>query len=137
MKSLRARLTKLGTLLGGVALLWACNAPPIVVPPPAVAFTSTIVTDASGGQRKVWTAAQPQPFSQAADARFYLYDLNTGAGVIQTADGQGMFTTTPAMDGNDDDHVFLYYQTPGGDYSDSICLLLRVVAAPGLAPFCP
>ena len=111
--------------------------PPDCRSPPAVAFASQLITDPSGGQRKVWTAAQTQPFSLAANARFYLYDVNAGAGVIQTADAQGTFATTPAMDGTDDDHVVLYYQTPAGDYSDSICLLLRVVPAPELAPLCP
>ena len=31
---MRVRLAKLATLLGGAMLLWACNAPPIVIPPP-------------------------------------------------------------------------------------------------------
>jgi hypothetical protein len=130
MKSLRARLAKIGTLLAGATLIWACNAPPIVVPPPAVAFA-----DASSGQQTAWTASQLQPFSLAAAARFYIFDETKGAGVIQTADANGTFTTTPVLTGSLGDRVSLYYATPAGDYSDSICLLLA--EGPGLAPPCP
>jgi hypothetical protein len=133
--SLRRRLTKIGALLGGATLLWACNAPPIVVPPPSVSFTSQLVTDAQGTSHTLWTAAQPTPFSPAAGARFYLFDQTNGRGVIQTAGPDGTFASSPTMEGTMDDHVLLYYATPGGDYSDSICLLLR--EATPVAPFCP
>jgi hypothetical protein len=131
----RRRLAKIGALLGGATLLWACNAPPIVVPPPAVGFTSQLVTDAQGTTHTFWTAAQPQPFAPAAGARFYIFDQANGWGVIQTAGPDGTFSSSPAMEGTVDDRVLLYYQTPNNDYSDSICLLLRD-AAP-VAPFCP
>jgi hypothetical protein len=133
--SLRRRLTKIGALLGGATLLWACNAPPIVVPPPSVAFSSQIVTDAQGTPHTFWTAAQPQPFQPAADARFYIFDQTNGQGVIQTAGADGTFAASPAMEGTMDDRVLLYYATPNNDYSDSICLLLR--EASPVAPFCP
>jgi hypothetical protein len=131
---LAKRLTKIGTLLAGVTLLWACNAPPIVVPPPAVAFTAQTVTDSAGNQKTVWTAAQPTAFTQAANARFYIYDETSLAGIIQTADANGMFTTTPTFDGNMGDHIQLYYETPATDYSDAICLILS--EARPVAPFC-
>ena len=134
-RSLRRRLTKLGALLGGATLMWACNAPPIVVPPPAVAFSSQLVTDSQGAQHTLWTAAQPAPFLPAAGARFYLFDQTNGRGVIQTAGADGTFATSPTMEGTVDDRVLLYYATPSGDYSDSICLLLR--EASPVAPFCP
>jgi hypothetical protein len=137
---MRVRLAKLATLLGGATLLWACNAPPIVVPPPepfALTFTSQLLTDGSGQQQTVWTAAELTPSTGAADARFFIYDLNLGAGVIQTAGPDGTFPSSPAWAGTQEDHISVYYADPMGVYSDSICLLLRVVPAGSSAPRCP
>jgi hypothetical protein len=133
---MRMRLAKLATLLGGVSLLWACNAPPIVVPPPYtpdVVFTSQLLTDASGQQTTVWTGAQPMRDNDAAGATFFIYDLNLNAGAIQTADDNGMFTTTPAWAGAMNDKMSIYFLTPLGTYSESICLLLTE----GSSAVCP
>jgi hypothetical protein len=133
---MRVRLAKLAALLGGVSLLWACNAPPIVVPPPYtpdVVFTSQLLTDASGQQTTVWTGAQPAQDTSAARATFFIYDLELDAGVIQLADENGMFATTPAWAGTAGDKMSIYYLTPTGTYSDSLCLLL----AEGSSTTCP
>ena len=134
---MRVRLAKLATLLGGATLLWACNAPPIVVPPPYtpdVVFTSKLLTDASGQQTMmVWTGAQPAQDKTAAGATFFIYDLELIAGVIQVADDNGMFATTPAWAGTAGDKISIYYLTPTGTYSDSLCLLL----AEGSSTTCP
>jgi hypothetical protein len=132
--SLRLRLARIGTLLVGLALIWACNAPPIVVPPPAVAFTSELLTDAGGTQRMFWRARQPAPLARAAEATFRLYNLDNDFGYLVPAGPDGTFVSQP-MEGMMDDRISLYYITPAGDYSDSICLLLR--EASPVAPFCP
>ena len=136
MSRRRVRLAKLATLLGGATLLWACNAPPIVVPPPYtpdVVFTSKLLTDASGQQTTVWTGAQPTQDKTAASATFFIYDLDVNDGVIQTADDNGMFTDTPAWAGAMNDKMSIYYLTPLGTYSEPICLLL----AEGPSTGCP
>jgi hypothetical protein len=132
------RLAKLATLLGGVTLLWACNAPPIVVPPPVtpeVLFTSQLLTDASGQQKTVWTGSQPIQKNDYADARFFIFDLNLGAGVIQTAGIDGTFATTPAWAGTQEDRISIYFTNPDGISSESICRLLR--EGPSAAPCGP
>ena len=134
MKPLRLRLARIGALLAGLALVWACNAPPIVVPPPAVAFSSELLTDSTGAQRTFWRATQPMPLTRTANATFRLFNLDRDFGYIVPAEADGTFVSQP-MDGVMDDRITLYYVTPAGDYSDSICLLLR--EATPVAPFCP
>jgi hypothetical protein len=125
MKALRRRIAKLGALLSGLCLLWACNAPSIPVPPPAlaVAFASQQAVAPDGGTSTVWTATQSNPIPLAASARFYLYDLNRGTGIIQIANPDGTFVTAP-MEGDAGDRISIYYETSDGDLSDSVCLLL-------------
>ena len=38
--------------------------------------------------------------------------------------------TAPPLQGNDKDQVLVYYKTPFGDYSDSLCVLLGTAASP-------
>ena len=68
MNALRRRFLKFATLLGAVALLWACNAPFIPVPPPGATFTSELVDDGAGGQKTVWIThglpVEPTPRSR-------------------------------------------------------------------------
>jgi len=136
MNTMRRRLTRLATLLGGVTLLWACNAPFIPVPPPGASFSSALVDDGAGGQKTVWVT-HGLPSTNAAFARYSVFNVNTGAGTLTTAGADGTFTSAP-MDGAVNDHVQVYYETPGGDYSESICLLLTTdVGAGGSAPACP
>jgi hypothetical protein len=67
-----------------------------------------------------------------------VFNEQTGSGIIQTAGADGTFTSTP-LDGTMGDHVDISYRTPGGDYSDSLCLLLTTDVDPltGSAPRCP
>jgi hypothetical protein len=134
MKSLRVRLARIAALLVGLTLIWACNAPPIVVPPPSVSFSSELLADAAGNQHKMWRATQAFPLDRAAFATFTLVNLNRGTGILVVADAEGTFVSE-RMEGSDDDFISLSYQTPDGAYSDSICLLLR--EGPDIAPFCP
>jgi hypothetical protein len=137
MNAMRRRLARLATLLGAVALLWACNAPFIPVPPPGASFTSQMVDDGAGGQKTIWVT-HGLPSETAAGAWFYIVNANTQRGVIVVADPDGTYDA-PAFDGVMGDRVRISYQSPTGDvYSDSICLLLTTeVSAGGSAPLCP
>jgi hypothetical protein len=134
MNARRRRWLKLGTLLCASGLLWACTAPIISVPPPdSVAFATSTVTDASGTAQTVWIASGG-PVEQAANAQYYVFNGTAGQGVIATGRNDGSFTAPP-MGGTKNDHVLIYYKTPFGDYSDSVCVLLTADASP--APACP
>ena len=54
--------------------------------------------------------------------------LVEGAGVIAAGRNDGSFTAPPML-GNDKDQVLIYYKTPFGDYSDSLCVLLGTAAS--------
>ena len=134
MNARRRRWMKLGTLLCGSALLWACTAPILTVPPPsAVAFTTTILSDATGTPQTFWITSAG-PLQQAANADYFVLNRTQGQGVIATGSNSGSFVAPP-MAGNKNDQVLVYYRTPFGDYSDSVCVLLTADASP--APACP
>jgi len=124
---------RLVALLVGFTGLGACIAPILTVPPPGadVAFTSMVITNADGGQKTVWTA-QGKPLAAAALATFYLRNEALDDGVFTTARADGSFTA-PEMDGTMDDPIKIYYVTPAGDYSASVCVLLSEASPP---PFC-
>jgi hypothetical protein len=138
MNAMRRRLTRLATLLGAVTLLWACNAPFIPVPPPGASFTSQLVDDGAGGQKTVWIT-HGLPSSNAAFAYYYVINesLVPRAGIIAEAGADGTFTGMP-LEGTMGDHIRMAYETPDGNQSDSICLLLteEVSATTGSAPPC-
>jgi hypothetical protein len=138
MNAMRCRLARLATLLGAVALLWACNAPFIPVPPPGASFTSQLVDDGAGGQKTMWVT-HGLPSENAADAYFYIVNDRLQAGVIVVARPDGTYDSPP-FDGMMDDRIRISYQSPiGENYSDSICLLLTTEVDPvtGSAPRCP
>ena len=129
MNLLRRRWLKMGTLFGASALLWSCVAPILTVPPPsAISFESSMLTAADGTQQTFWITSGG-PLEQAANATFFVLDRTLGGGVIATARNDGSFTAPP-MQGNDKDQVLVYYKTPFGDYSDSLCVLLGTAASP-------
>lgn len=136
MNALRRQLLKLTALLGGVTLLWACNAPFIPVPPPGALFDSQLVDDGMGGQKEVWITTG-LPSSNAAFARYSVLNERTGMGIIVTAGPDGTFTGAP-LDGVMNDRINIWYVTPQADQSDSICLLLTEAVDPltGSAPRC-
>lgn len=131
------RWIKIGTLLLAFVGLGACIAPILNVPPPGamqISFTSTVITDADGGQRTVWTT-EGGPLLSAALATYYVRDKTLGAGLFATARDDGSFTARD-MDGTAGDPIQIYYVTPAGDYSESICVLLMPgTASP--ASLCP
>jgi hypothetical protein len=124
---MRGRWAKIGTLLLAVAGLDACIAPILTVPPPGAAgisFMSHVNTDSSTGiQTTLWTT-QGGPLPSAALATYYVRDQALGAGVFAPALADGSFTARD-MDGARGDQVVIYYVTPAGDYSESVCLVLN------------
>ena len=135
MKAHRRHLLLLGPLLGGAALLWSCVAPILSVPPPgAIAFSMHVVVDQTTGvQQNEWIASGPK-LEQAANGIYLIKNEALGGeGVIAPAANDGSFTAPP-MPGTAGDHVLISYQTPYGDYSDSLCVLL---AAGSPAALCP
>jgi hypothetical protein len=128
MNLLRRRWLKMGMLLGAASLLWSCVAPILTVPPPgAISFESMMLTASDGTQQKFWITSGG-PLDQAANATYFVLDRTLGGGVISTARNDGSFTAPP-MQGNDNDQVLIYYETPFGDYSDSRCVLLGAGAS--------
>lgn len=132
---MRGRWAKIGSLILAVAGLGACVAPILTVPPPGAAsitFASYLSTDSSTGAQKTLWQTQGGPLPPAALATYYLRDEALGAGVFTTAQADGSFTVRD-MDGAPGDQVLVYYVTPGGDYSESVCLILNE----GTASKCP
>jgi hypothetical protein len=131
------RRIKLTTLFLAFAGLGACVAPILTVPPPGaseIAFTSTAIAEVDGGAdaggvtRTVWIA-HGGPLPSAALATYYLRNRTLEEGVFATAAADGSFTS-PDMDGTTGDPIQIYYVTPAGDYSESICVLLRSGSLP-------
>jgi hypothetical protein len=136
MNALRRRFLKLATLLGAVAVLWACNAPFIPVPPPGASFTSQLVDDGMGGQKTLWIT-HGLPSNNAAFATFTVLNETKQGGIVAVAGADGTYTGMP-MEGDVGDRVKIDYETPSGAQSDSICLLLTTDVGPsGSAPPCP
>jgi hypothetical protein len=132
-RSLKKSLGRLTLALACVGVLWACNAPFIPVPPPAASFTAELLTDNAGGQKTVWIT-NGHPGTQAASAKFFIYDDNAGDGVIVRANPDGSYQAPP-FNGTANDHVFIYYQDDAGDYSEADCRVLMDNVDP--APLCP
>jgi hypothetical protein len=106
------------------------------VPPPGASFTSELVDDGMGGQKTEWTT-HGLPSSNAANAYFFIFNDNTKTGVIVVARPDGTYDSPP-FDGMMNDRVRISYETPDGDQSDRICLLLTTeVTGAGSAPLCP
>jgi hypothetical protein len=135
MRSLRGRSIRIGTMLLGLTALGSCIAPILTVPPPGatqITFTSAVITDASGAQKTVWTT-EGGSLPQADLATYYVRNRALSDGVFATARADGSFTA-PQMDGTANDRIQIYYVTPAGDYSESICVLLTEGSSP---PACP
>jgi hypothetical protein len=130
--SLRRRIWRLAGALGFVCALWACNAPFIPVPPPGVTFTSQTVQEAGGATKLLWTATG-DPAAPAADARFFLFNNNVGSGVIVQANADGSYVSPP-FEGTAGDSIYLFFETPSGEDSDTACRSL--VEGPAEAPSC-
>ncbi len=109
----------------------ACNAPFIPVPPPDNVFMSQLISDGTGNSRTVWVT-QGKPDSRAGLARFFIFNDSRGTGVLVDASADGSYTA-PALDGTRGDRIFLYYVTPGGAESETVC---RQLVEGDPAPVC-
>ncbi len=135
MNRLRLRIGRLAVALGAVALVWACNAPFIPVPPPgqSASFTTELVSDGAAGQKTVWIA-HGLPGSVTAFARVFVFDATNEAGVIALAASDGSYQSPP-MDGTRGDRVEISFETVQGDLSQSTCFqLVEGPSAPGCQP---
>ena len=133
MWSLRRRLARLAVTLAAVALIWACNAPFIPVPPPNnTTFTSMLVSAGDGGQKTVWITSGG-PYPAAALAEFVIIDEPLGTGVVARAAADGSYQAPP-MDGTQGDRVLIYFRTPQGEMGPEICK--QLIEGPSPAPDC-
>jgi len=122
----------LACVLGAWAAL-ACGPVYIPVPPPGqVSFSSTLLTDESGTAHTYWTTAGG-PNGNAANATFFIMDVQRGAGVITRARADGSFIAPP-MEGTAGDQVALYFQSTAGRDSTATCVIL---GDDPVAPLCP
>jgi hypothetical protein len=128
---LRLRIARLLLALGATAVVWACNAPFIPVPPPGHTFTKALVSDGMGGEKTMWTA-QGEPFAEGASARVYVFEANRGVGVIGLARADGSYTSPP-FEGTAGDRIEVSYETSAG-LSDRFCY--QLVEGYTMAPNC-
>lgn len=127
------RVARLLSCVLGVWALWACGPVYIPVPPPGqVSFSSTLLTDPNGTPQMYWIAAGG-PNSNAANATFYITDVQRGSGVITRGRADGSFVSGP-MEGTAGDQVTLYFQASGGRDSVAACVIL---GDDPVAPSCP
>lgn len=130
-RSISVLLRPLRWVLAAAMCLLACNAPFIPVPPPDNTFMSELVTDGTGNTRTVWIT-QGKPDSRASLATFYITNELLRTGVIVQARDDGSYTA-PAMEGTRGDQIFLYYVTPSGSTSETVC---RQLVETDPAPIC-
>jgi hypothetical protein len=111
----RARLYGwIAAALAGISLVvvLACNSPFIPIPPPDPSF-------GAGPTAGEWSVSTP-PDSRAIGARFFIYNVNLGSGIIQQASADGSMSAFPLM-GQVGDHIELYWQKDIADTSSVIC----------------
>ncbi len=136
MNLMRRRALKLGTLLGAPRCSGRASRPSSRCRRPGRwRSTTTVLTDADGHAADVWIASGGA-LEQAANASYFVFNRTLGGGVIATARNDGSFTAPP-MPGNQNDQVLVYYKTPYGDYSDSLCVLLQPGTAGSSLTACP
>jgi hypothetical protein len=122
-RRLPRRIARLAALCLAVAVVWACGPVFIPVPPPGqTSFTLEVVTDSSGLERNFWIASGG-PETKAANARYFVFDVERQAGVIARARPDGSYQAPP-MEGTMGDRVFVHYEDEVGRKSATACLLL-------------
>jgi hypothetical protein len=95
-----------------LVVAFACNSPFIPIPPPDPTFTA-------GSTSGDWSVSTP-PDSHAVGARFYIYNVTLGSGIIQQASPDGSMAAHPLI-GKVGDHIELYWQKSIADSSSTIC----------------
>jgi hypothetical protein len=105
-----------GLVLGGVV---ACNSPTIPIPPLRAPSFQMQGTDQ-------WTATGT---GAEGNSEVFVVDRATGDGVSTRADANGGYTT-PAFTGTANDSIELFYRTPRGEISQSVCVQLAAGTPP-------
>jgi hypothetical protein len=102
---------------------FACVTPSVPLPPPLISSLSFATAPIAG-----YVVMKGDPTSRHANVRFYVYNLSKGDGAIAQAASDGSFTTDPFL-GATGDTIQLYYQMPGGDLSETICVTLQLTGS--------
>src|SRR6266700_5076968 len=105
------------------AVMLACNAPFIPVPPPQNVFVQETLTDGTGQSHIVWIT-EGKPDERAAGARFSIFNDANKRGVLVDANSDGTYVA-PALEGAMGDHVFVSYTTLSGMVSEVACRVLQ------------
>jgi hypothetical protein len=104
----------------GLLGLAGCTTPSVPLPPPdllALSFTS------AGGTGLVQVVGKAD--ARHIGVRFYVFDYNTGDGVItQASTSDGSFASMPFM-GNDGNSVQIYFDEQDGTRSQEVCTTLQ------------
>ena len=112
------RIVLAATLLAVAS--FACVTPSVPLPPPLLSSLSFANASVAGT-----VVLQGAPTSRHANVRFYVYNSSKGDGAIAQAAADGSFTTVPFA-GAAGDTVQLYYDIPGGERSESVCVTLEL-----------
>jgi hypothetical protein len=103
-----------GVLAGASYLLiFACNSTFIPIPPPNPTFTES----ATPGEWQVHTP----PDSRAVGARYYIYNVTTGSGLIQRASVTDGSMDAYPLQGQVGDRIEIHWEQSIADGSSTIC----------------
>jgi len=124
------RRTRLG-LVVAFAVAGACSTPSVPLPPPSVDTSALRFASPQAGTVVLSGEAR----TTHADVRFFVFDQQSGDGVIATAAADGSFTTAP-LTAAIGDVAEVYFQTPEGEPSEHTCVTV-LVAQPLVGAACP
>jgi len=99
----------------------ACYTPSVPLPPPLVQ-NMTFSTGTTAGSVILTSPAQPQ----IGAARFSIFNVSQGTGVIFVANSDGSFTS-PAFSGNEGDYMQIAYDK--GNDSAELCTTLHLAGS--------
>jgi hypothetical protein len=93
-------------------LIFACNSPYIPIPPPDPTYTES----STPGEWQVHTPAD----SRAIGSRYFIYNANTGSGLIQAAGTDGSMDAYP-LQGQVGDYIEIHWERSLTESSSTIC----------------
>jgi len=115
---LRIALAAAALALG---LVTACYTPSVPLPPPLVQ-NMTFTSGQTAGTVVLTSPAQPQ----IGAARFSIFNVSQGTGVIFVANSDGSFTS-PAFNGNEGDYIEIGYDK--GNDTAELCTTLHLAGS--------
>jgi hypothetical protein len=98
--------------------LWACAAPSVPIPPPVPERMSFEVDTAGGTASFAY-----QPIADYAGAVVYVFNRDTGRGIITTADGDGAVAPTEPFPAQEGDEIVVSFELES--QLASTCVRLR------------